>query len=128
MGSTILVVDDEELTRKLLRLMLERDGYKIVEAEDGLVALEAVSQHQPDIVILDVMMPNLDGFATCQRLRSQPETATLPVILLSARSQQDAFNEGERVGANRYMTKPISRPTLLQTINDLLLSEQQPAN
>lgn len=122
MGSTILVVDDEEMTRKLLRLMLERDGFNIVEAEDGLLALEAVHRYQPDVVILDVMMPNLDGFATCKQIRQQPETANLPVILLSARSQQDAYNEGARAGANCYMTKPISRPTLIQTINDLLMA------
>jgi DNA-binding response OmpR family regulator len=118
--SIVLVVDDEDMTRKLLRLMLERDGFTILEAEDGQQALEVIAESKPDIVILDVMMPNMDGFTTCQELRSQPETAELPIILLSARSQTEAVRAGLESGADRYMTKPISKPELVQTITDLL--------
>jgi DNA-binding response OmpR family regulator len=118
--SIVLVVDDEDMTRKLLRLMLERDGFTILEAEDGQQALEVIAESKPDIVILDVMMPNMDGFTTCQELRSQPETAELPIILLSARSQAEAVRAGLESGADRYMTKPISKPELVQTITDLL--------
>ncbi len=120
MTSIVLVVDDEDMTRKLLRLMLERDGFTILEAEDGQQALEVIAESKPDIVILDVMMPNMDGFTTCQELRSQPETAELPIILLSARSQTEAVRAGLESGADRYMTKPISKPELVQTITDLL--------
>ncbi|MCL4265458.1 MAG: response regulator [Anaerolineae bacterium] len=120
MTSIVLVVDDEDMTRKLLRLMLERDGFTILEAEDGQQALEVIAESKPDIVILDVMMPNMDGFTTCQELRSQPETATLPIILLSARSQTEAVQAGLESGADRYMTKPISKPELVQTITELL--------
>jgi len=118
---TILVVDDEEMTRNLLRLMLERDGFVIIEAEDGLQALEVIKGEKPDLIILDVMMPNLDGFSTCQALRSKPETADLPIILLSARAQDEAVRAGLNAGANRYMTKPISKPELVQAIRELLV-------
>jgi len=116
----VLVVDDEEMTRKLLRLMLERDGFVIVEAEDGLEALEIIKREMPDVIIMDVMMPNMDGFSACQALRSKPETAKIPIILLSARAQAEAIRAGLSAGANRYMTKPISKPELVQTIRDLL--------
>lgn len=120
MDPIVLVVDDEEMTRKLLRLMLERDGFVIVEAEDGLEALEIIKHEMPDIIIMDVMMPNMDGFSACQALRSKPETAEIPIILLSARAQAEAIRAGLSAGANRYMTKPISKPELVQTIRDLL--------
>ncbi len=120
MTSIVLVVDDEDMTRKLLRLMLERDGFTILEAEDGQQALDMIADSRPDLVILDVMMPNLDGFTACQILRTQPETADLPIILLSARTQVEAVRAGLQAGADRYMTKPISKPELVQTITDLL--------
>ena len=122
----VLVVDDEEMTRKLLRLMLERDGFTIIEAEDGLKALELIKAEMPDVVILDVMMPNLDGFSTCQELRSRPETAKLPVIMLSARTQVEAVRAGMNAGANRYMTKPISKPELVQTLQELIAGVPAP--
>ena len=120
MDPIVLVVDDEEMTRKLLRLMLERDGFVIVEAEDGLEALDMIKREMPDIIIMDVMMPNMDGFSACQALRNKPETAEIPIILLSARAQTEAIRAGLSAGANRYMTKPISKPELVQTIRDLL--------
>ncbi len=120
MEPIVLVVDDEDMTRKLLRLMLERDGFAIIEAEDGLEALQIIEKSPPDIVILDVMMPNMDGFTMCQTLRGQPETADLPVIMLSARTQIEAVRAGLQAGADRYMTKPISKPELLQTIQELI--------
>lgn len=123
MNSLILVVDDEDMTRKLLRLMLERDGFVIAEAEDGQHALEVIAQQLPDMVILDVMMPNMDGFATCQKIRSRPESAHLPIILLSARTQAEAVHAGLQAGANRYITKPISKPELLQAIAELLAGD-----
>lgn len=120
MDPIVLVVDDEEMTRKLLRLMLERDGFVIVEAEDGLEALDIIKREMPDVIIMDVMMPNMDGFSACQALRSKPETAEIPIILLSARAQAEAIRAGLSAGANRYMTKPISKPELVQTIHELL--------
>jgi CheY-like chemotaxis protein len=116
----VLIVDDEEMTRKLLRLMLEREGFAIAEAEDGLDALEMIAEQRPDLVIMDVMMPNLDGFTTCQQLRGQPETADLPIILLSARVQHEAIRAGLQAGADRYITKPISKADLVAAVTELL--------
>ncbi|MBK8900888.1 MAG: response regulator [Anaerolineaceae bacterium] len=120
MNPSILIVDDEPMTRNLLRLMLERAGFKILEAEDGLKALDVVAEHSPDLLILDVMMPNMDGITVCETLRAEAETADLPVILLSARSNPEAVRLGMQAGANRYLSKPISREELVRQVRDVL--------
>ena len=120
MKPVVLVVDDEDYIREMLTMLLELHGFQVEEAEDGFEALNIIQSQTPDVIILDVMMPNMDGFTTCQELRSRPETAELPIILLSARSQVEAVRTGLQSGADRYMTKPISKPELVQTITDLL--------
>ena len=120
MNPSILIVDDEPMTRNLLRLMLERAGFRILEAEDGLKALEAVAEHNPDMLILDVMMPNMDGVTVCETLRAEAETAALPVILLSARTSPDAVRQGMQAGADRYLSKPISREELIRHVREVL--------
>lgn len=123
---SILVVDDEEMTRNLLRLMLQPSGYEIVEAGDGVEALDLLANKLPSLVLLDVMMPNMDGIETCQRIRRNPATAHLPVIMLSAKTFGTAAVEGLEAGANKYLTKPISRKTLLETIEFLLEGDTSP--
>lgn len=120
MTPLVLVVDDEEMTRNLLRLMLERTGFEILEAEDGLKALEMVTEHLPDVLLLDVMMPNMDGFAVCEAVRNQVETADIPIILLSARTSEDFVQRGLDAGANRYLGKPIGRDELVRTLREVL--------
>lgn len=120
MNLSILVVDDEPMTRDLLRLMLGRVGFEVIEAGDGLEALERVEEHRPDVMILDVMMPKLDGYGVCERLRAQKETADLPIIMLSAKTHLTAVEEGLRAGATRYLSKPISRTDLLQNLSEVL--------
>ncbi|MCB9422865.1 MAG: response regulator [Ardenticatenaceae bacterium] len=120
MDKSVLLVDDEEMTRDLLRLMLKGTGFKIYEAEDGFVALEQVEAHKPDIMILDVMMPGLDGLAVCRTLRSQPHTAELPVIMLSAKTTPTAIQDGLDAGANKYLTKPVGFKELLSSIKEVL--------
>lgn len=120
MKPSILIVDDEPMTRNLLRLMLERVGFKILEAEDGLHALEVVAAESPDLLILDVMMPNVDGITVCETLRAEAATAVLPIILLSARTSTDAVQMGLRAGADRYLSKPISREELIRNVRELL--------
>jgi CheY-like chemotaxis protein len=117
---SVLIVDDEPMTRDLLRMMLRPAGFDIFEAEDGVDALEKIKQRQPDVIILDVMMPNLDGINTCIALRQQPETADLPVLMLSAKTHLNAVEEGMRAGATRYLSKPVSRKELIDHINDVL--------
>ena len=120
MKPSILIVDDEPLTRNLLRLMLERAGFEISEAEDGLKALLMMAEQSPDVLLLDVMMPNMDGLTVCEKLRARPETAVLPIILLSARTSSEAVKAGMDAGATKYLSKPINRKELINTIHEVL--------
>ena len=117
---SVLIVDDEPMARTLLRLMLVRAGFNVSEAEDGFDALEKVQISQPDIILLDVMMPGMDGFSVCEELRQRKETATLPIIMLSAKTDLDSINKGLRVGATKYLTKPISPEDLTRHVNNVL--------
>ena len=116
----ILVVDDDPNLRVLLRQMLGLRGFDVVEAEDGLDALAKVEEAQPDVVVLDVMMPDMDGIAVCKRLRHQPNTANLPIIMLSGKVHQEAIEEGLLAGANRYLRKPIPLADLIANIREVL--------
>jgi DNA-binding response OmpR family regulator len=117
---TILVVDDEEGIRTVLRLALTRAGYEVVEAEDGEVALERIAEEVPDLVMLDVMMPGMGGYAVCQTLREQPQTAALPVIMLSARTDSRSRQAGLSAGATKYLTKPLAADQLLRHVAEAL--------
>ncbi len=123
MNWTVMVVDDEVLTRDLFRLMLERAGFRVTEAVDGRDALKQIRFELPDLVILDVMMPHIDGYEVCRRLRLQEETATLPILMLSAKTQPEDAEEGMRAGATRYLPKPITYKELIQNITEILESE-----
>lgn len=121
MTHTVLVVDDEPMTRKLLRLMLTRADYQVIEASDGYEALKAVSNQAPDVVLLDVMMPGMNGYTVCSHLRSHKQTANLPVIMLSARGDSEGIQQAMAVGASVFMTKPITPNDLLSQLQKLLL-------
>ena len=122
---SVLIVDDEPMTRNLLRLMLERVGFDILEAGDGLEALDIVAESQPDLLILDVMMPNMDGITVCETLRARSETAVLPIILLSARTSPDAVRMGLDAGADKYLGKPVGREKLINTVREVLETAPQ---
>ena len=117
---SILVVDDEPATRMMLRMMLQIDGFTIREAEDGIDALEQIKEGPPDLLILDVMMPRMDGITLCKILRNQPETASLPIIMLSGKVQAEAEREGLNAGANLYLHKPTPRKILSKQVSSLL--------
>ncbi|RMG99422.1 MAG: response regulator [Chloroflexi bacterium] len=117
---SVLVVDDEPMARTLLRLMLVRAGFNVSEAEDGYDALEKVKKIRPDVILLDVMMPGMDGFTVCETLRNEEDTASLPIIMLSAKSDLDSINKGLRVGATKYLTKPISPEELTRHVREVL--------
>ncbi|MCP4362546.1 MAG: response regulator [Chloroflexi bacterium] len=120
MSLSILVVDDEPLTRNLLRLMLEPAGYRVSGAADGFDALEKAKELHPDIMLLDVMMPAMDGITVCKKLRGETDTADLPIVMLSGKVHREAIQEGLEAGANRYLSKPMSRMGLLQELRDVL--------
>lgn len=117
---SVLIVDDEPMTQDLLRLMLEPAGFCVSGAEHGLEALQRVKENKPDIMILDVMMPHMDGITVCQTIRSNAETADLPIVMLSGKTHLNAVEEGLNAGANRYLSKPMSRSELIQSLRDVL--------
>jgi DNA-binding response OmpR family regulator len=117
---SVLVVDDEPMARTLLRLMLVRAGFEVLEAADGLDALSKVKVQLPDVMILDVMMPGMDGFAVCEALRQEAETAELPIIMLSAKTDVNSVRKGLEAGATKYLTKPVSPDELTQNVRDAL--------
>jgi CheY-like chemotaxis protein len=120
MSWSVLVVDDEPMTQDLLRLMLEPAGFRVTGAEHGLEALKKVEEIKPDIMILDVMMPHMDGITVCKKIRSNPETADLPIVMLSGKTHLNAIEEGLQAGANRYLPKPMSRSDLIQNLREVL--------
>ncbi|MFN2163575.1 MAG: response regulator transcription factor [Candidatus Promineifilaceae bacterium] len=101
----ILIVDDEARMRRFIRMNLELEGYQVVEAENGIQALDQIRKYTPDLVIMDVMMPEMDGFETLEMLR---EISTVPVILLTVRSDEEDITRGLNLGADDYITKPFS--------------------
>ncbi len=121
MNKSVLIVDDEAMTRDLLRLMLKGTGFTIFEAEDGFQALEQVAANMPTVIILDVMMPGLDGLGVCQKLRSQPDTVDLPIIMLSAKTTHTAIQAGLDAGATKYLTKPVGFRDLLSNLEEVLV-------
>ena len=118
--ATILVADDEPHIRRILQYLLEQAGYDVVVAADGEDALREVDRCAPDLVLLDVMMPRLDGFSVLRSIRSSLETARLPVILLTAKGQSDEKVRGLRGGANDYIIKPFDQEELLLRIYNML--------
>jgi DNA-binding response OmpR family regulator len=121
--ATILVVDDEPNVRKLVKANLESSGYKVVQAEEGEQALELVESTLPDLVILDLMLPKMDGYTVCRRLR---EFSTVPVIMLTARSAPVDLVHGFEVGADDYLTKPFSVTELLMRVQAVLRRSKWP--
>ncbi|GAB4514107.1 MAG: response regulator [Anaerolineae bacterium] len=111
-----MIVDDDPDLRRLISLVLQMGGYEVVLAENGLEALSKVRLERPDLILLDIMMPEIDGFETCRRLRKLPEGATIPVIMLSAADQVADKVRGLQVGANDYITKPADSRELIARI------------
>jgi len=116
----ILVVDDEIYIVHILDFSLGMEGYEVVTALDGEQALERVAEQKPDLIVLDIMMPKLDGYETCKALKSREETRDIPVILLSAKGRNVDQKTGFEVGADDYITKPFSPRKLVERINAIL--------
>lgn len=116
----ILVVDDELDVQLVLRKRLESAGYEVETAATGHEALLLANERQPDLVLLDLMLPGIDGFSVCMLLKRDPKLRSTPVLILTARSQPCDLRTGETVGADGYLTKPFSSTELLDRIQDLL--------
>jgi len=118
----VLVVDDDDVIRQLITVNLELEGFDVVTAVDGQDALDKVKDASPQVVTLDVMMPRLDGWETASRLRDDPETAHIKVVLLSARAQEADLQRGEKIGVDAYLTKPFDPDELIDTVRRLMTS------
>ncbi|MBI5838226.1 MAG: response regulator [Candidatus Eisenbacteria bacterium] len=116
----ILVVDDEVYIVHILDFSLGMEGYEVVTALNGEEALAKAAEHKPDLVVLDIMMPRMDGYETCKRLKSDDSTRNIPVILLSAKGRNVDQKMGFEVGADDYITKPFSPRKLVERINAIL--------
>ena len=108
------------MARNLLRLMLVREGFDVYEAVDGQDALDKLGRSNPDLLILDVMMPGVDGLSVCREVRKSSTFDTMPIVMLSARTDQDSVEEGLAAGATKYLTKPISAVQLTQHVRECL--------
>ena len=117
---TVLIVDDSADLRELLRITIERGPYRVVEAADGEQALCAVSAKRPDLVLLDVELPKMDGFEVCQQIKADEGTRSIKVLMLTAAVQEHDRERGEAVGADGYITKPFSLRALLTRLGDEL--------
>ncbi len=116
----ILVVDDEIYIVHILEFSLTMEGYDVITAADGEEALRRVEEDEPDLVVLDIMMPRMDGYEVCRRLREDPATRNLPVILLSAKGRPMDRDLGLDAGADDYIVKPFSPRRLLEKIRELM--------
>ncbi len=126
MQKTILCVDDENDVTELLQYHLQRAGYRVITAATGRAALLLVQEQKPDLIVLDLMLPDIDGFGVCEILRNDPATATLPIIILSAWATTDARNLGLDLGALAYLTKPFSPKTVVSQVARLLNLSPEP--
>ncbi len=116
----ILLVDDHELSRELLKTHLDRAGYDTIEAVNGSEALEKLAEQNPDIVLLDILMPGIDGYEVCRRIKENPDTALLPVIMVTGLGDFDAKMKALSLGADDYINKPISEQELLMRVRNHL--------
>ena len=120
MEGTILIIEDDFLAARLLERQLSSEGYRILIAHNGLQGLQTCQKERPDLVLLDLMLPGMDGFEVLSRLRSDPRTAEISVVVISAKTDPADQEIATRMGANAYLTKPFSRAELLETVHALV--------
>lgn len=124
MKKHILVVDDEIGALTLITIMLERGGFNVLRAKDADAALNVLEQNQPDLIILDVMMPGMDGIDLCRVIRGRESTNSTPILILSARGDADSVMRGMEAGANDYLPKPILHHDLVAKVRTMLMEAQ----
>lgn len=122
MDKKILVIEDNPSAQRLTQYTLEKKGYQVITASDGLEGLKKAREEHPDLVILDVMLPGLDGYEVCRQLRQKPETSSLPILMCSAKAHQQDREVALRMGADEYLTKPAPPSAIVATVETLLAS------
>ena len=125
MAKKILAVDDEKHIVRLVEITLQREGYEVVTANNGAEALEKVATEKPDLVIMDVMMPEMDGLQALQKLKDDPATADVPVIMLTAKAQDSDVFQGWKSGADLYLTKPFNPQELMTFVRRIFADQSE---
>ena len=120
MSQSILIVDDEDYIVTSLSFVMKNAGYEVDSAENGEVALEKIRSKAPDLIILDVMMPKLDGFEVCKTIRANPDWNSVRIIMLTAKGRDSEREKGLAMGADDYLTKPFSTRDILQRAQEIL--------
>lgn len=118
--TTILIVDDQRDNRDMLATLLQQEGYRTVDAASGMEAMEVIANEAPQLILLDVSMPDMDGFAVASLLKADPKTAGIPIIMVTAHTGRGARVVGLHTGVEDYMTKPVDAPELLLKVRNLL--------
>ncbi|HMS85995.1 MAG TPA: response regulator transcription factor [Nitrospira sp.] len=119
-GKKILIIEDEQDIVQLVQHYLQKEGFRSVTATSGIEAVKKVKEEKPDLIILDLMLPELDGLEVCKRVRSNPDTALLPIIMLTAKAEESDTIVGLELGADDYVTKPFSPKALIARVKALL--------
>ena len=126
MAQSILLVEDDEMVADVVRINLEAEGYDVVHAPNGAAGLAVIAQSPPDLVILDVMLPEVDGWTVLGRLRDDPVTRSLPVIMLSAKAMPADQVRGYNLGATAYITKPFAAAEVVEKVTQVLSDVGEP--
>lgn len=126
MPKHILAVDDEVHIRRLIEVNLLRSGYRVTTAADGREALDSIRQERPDMVVLDVMMPHVDGHEVLRRLKLDPETREIPVVMLTAKAQDQDIFRGWQAGVEMYLTKPFNPMELITFVKKIFEYQESP--
>jgi DNA-binding response OmpR family regulator len=127
MGKKILVIEDDPAISRLVDYSLRHEGYEVTAATNGLEGIRKAQNEAPDLVILDVMLPGMDGFEICHRLRSEPDTARLPILMFSAKAQEIDKKTGLKVGADDYLPKPAAPAEIVNRVRKLLADKEKGA-
>lgn len=126
MNRRILVIEDDPAGLRLVGYTLKKQGYEVVTASNGLEGLKKAREEGPDLVILDLMLPGVDGFEICHRLRTEPQTARLPILVLSGKTGEADRDTALKVGANAYLVKPASPSEVIKQVESLLARKAAP--
>lgn len=119
MEFTVLVVDDDPYILMSLEFLMKKSGYNVLVARNGTEALEHIEHHKPDLVLLDIMMPDVDGYQICEQVKSTPRLAHIKIVFLSAKTKEEDIQKGLDLGAEMYIKKPFSTKDLVRKIEDI---------
>lgn len=127
MAKKILVIEDDPATSRLVDYSLKHEGYQVLSASNGLEGIRKARNEAPDLVILDVMLPGMDGFEICHRLRAEAATAKIPILMFSAKAQEIDKDTGLKVGADEYLPKPAAPAEIVSRVEKLLVKRSRGA-